>query len=438
MGTGQTSCNTGLITIRSFELTSNRFKIVHCDNFPLWKCNWIFHDFLFFCGKLIHYEVVKIFITDSCIFEVKTTFIAQNMLKRTIEKISRKSFLIHVICWTLFITYELTMVYIGLGTLERPWVYVLFYTINISFFYLFATLLNYVSKERERRYFKGIAGYLVLLSLYLLIKSAADNLVNSSPVNPSKPFIYVEDFLQRNIMRALNFSILAMFYWSAGRIAFFKRQTLEAEKRQLVIEKENAELETQLTRSRNAYLQQQINPHMLFNALNFVYNSTQKYSDDAAECIWLLSEIMRFSLEEADPDGKIRLGREVEQIENLIAINRYRFKEPLHLNLQKAGDFASYKIIPLILLTLTENVFKHGNLTDANFPAVLELTVDENGQVTFYSRNLKKSKNEHPRMRKAVGLQNIRLRLDAFYRSGYQLKIDEPGDFYELNLTLQL
>lgn len=360
------------------------------------------------------------------------------MLKRLIEKISRKSFLIHVICWTLFIAYELIMTYIALGALERPYVYLIFYSINISFFYLFATLLNYVFQGRPPRYFKGIVGYLLLLSLNVTAKSVADHLVDSSPANSSRSFIYVEGFFQRNIMRALHFTMLGMFYWSAGRIAFFKRQTLEAEKRQLVIEKENAELEMQLTKSRNAYLQQQINPHMLFNALNFVYNSTQKYSEDAAQCIWLLSEIMRFSLEEADSDGKIKLDREVEQVDNLIAINRYRFKEPLHLNLNMHGDFNSYKIIPLILLTLTENVFKHGDLTEVDSPAILKLTVDENGQLTFYNRNLKKSKNGHPRQRKAVGLQNIRLRLDAFYKGSYQLQINEPGDFYELTLTLQL
>lgn len=330
------------------------------------------------------------------------------------------------------------MVHIALGTIEKPHVYLVFYFINISYFYLFATLLNYVFKKRKYRFFKGIAGYLLLLSLYLTTKTVADLLVNSSPANPSNSFIYVEGFLQRNIMRALNFSILAMFYWSAGRIAFFKRQTLEAEKRQLIIEKDNAELETQLTRSRNAYLQQQINPHMLFNALNFVYNSTQKYSDDAAQCIWLLSEIIRFSLEEADPDGKIKLEREVEQIENLIAINRYRFKEPLHLKLEMHGDFSRHKIIPLILLTLTENLFKHGNLTEANSLAILKLTTDENGQLTFYSRNLKKSKNGHPRQRKALGLQNIRLRMDSFYKDNYKLEINEPGEFHELTLTLKL
>ncbi|WP_165456438.1 sensor histidine kinase [Pedobacter kyonggii] len=205
-----------------------------------------------------------------------------------------------------------------------------------------------------------------------------------------------------------------------------------------MIEKTNAELETRLAKTHNAYLQQQINPHMLFNALNFVYNSAQKYSDDAANCIWLLSEIMRFSLEEAGPDGKIELTREVEQIENLVAINRYRFREPLYISVEIGNDLGQYQIIPLILLTLTENIIKHGHLTDPNSPASLKLYADETGKLTFYSLNLKKSKNGHPRQRKALGLQNIRLRMDSFYKNDYKLEINEPGEFYELTLTLKL
>ncbi|CAH0134913.1 Sensor histidine kinase YehU [Pedobacter sp. Bi36] len=361
-----------------------------------------------------------------------------NLKSLKLSKLTRKTIIIHTSFWTLFIAYELFLVYYQIGSLERPLIYIVFYTINFAFFYSCLHVLNYTLEGLKKNYIRGVAAYLALLILYLIIKGFADYLLgNPQPANYN-PFIYINQFLARNIARAGYFTLLAIFYCSAKYVAHYKRQALEAEKRQLIIEKNNAALEAQLTKSRNAYLQQQINPHMLFNALNFVYNSAQKYSDDAANCIWLLSEIMRFSLEEAGPDGKIKLDREVEQIENLIAINRYRFKEPLYLKLEMHGDLSRYKIIPLILLTLTENLFKHGNLTELTAPAVLKLTADETGQLTFYTRNLKKSKNGHPRQRKALGLQNIRLRMDSFYKDNYKLEINEPGEFYELTLTLKL
>ncbi len=363
---------------------------------------------------------------------------AINSIKFPFQSLSLNILTSHIICWLAFITYELSMVYFAFGTIERPYVYFIYYPINICFFYLYVTLLNHTIIGWKVKFFALIIGYFSLCVLYLLVKYAADYLLEDIPkVNGDSP-LSIQAFSTRNIARGLNFTILGTFYWSASHISYFRKKFQQSENQKLAIEKANAELETQLTKAHNAYLQQQINPHMLFNALNFVYNSAQKYSDDAANCIWLLSEIMRFSLEEADPDGKIRLDREVEQIENLVAINRYRFKEPLYISIELSSDLSRFKIIPLILLTLTENLFKHGDLTEADSPAVLKLTTDESGQLTFYSRNLKKSKNGHPRQRKALGIQNIRLRMNSFYKGNYKLEINEPSEFYELTLILKL
>jgi len=358
--------------------------------------------------------------------------------KLEIKQLTFKTILLHIVCWVLFAGYELSVVYYSIGKLDNPYVYIVYYPINITFFYLHVRILNNTFRGR---YFSPIAAlfvYALLLLLYLSVKFVADYILGNQKFSTENPFIYVQSIFIRNVSRGVYFTVLATFYWAAGHLSYFRRQALEAEKRQLIIEKENAKLETQLTKSQNAYLQQQINPHMLFNALNFVYNSVQKHSDDAANCIWLLSEIMRFSLEEAGPDGKIYLSREIEQIENLIAINRYRFKEPLYISVEIGNDLNDHQIIPLILLTLTENIFKHGNLTDPNSLAKIQLSTYDNGKLTFHSLNLKKSKNGHTRHRKAFGLQNIRLRLDSFYRDNYTLQINEAGEFYELTLTLQL
>ena len=219
------------------------------------------------------------------------------LLKFEIKRTTRKIILVHIVCWILFAAYELTAVYFSIGKLENPHIYLIYYPINITFFYLYIKILNNGFRERVFSPPTVLMAYMLLLASYLTVKFAADYLLGDQNLNINNPFVYVQGIFLRNVTRAIYFTVLATFYWSAGQIFYFRRQALEAEKRQLVIEKENAELETQLTRSRNAYLQQQINPHMLFNALNFVYNSTQKYSDDAAQCIWLLSEIMRFSLE---------------------------------------------------------------------------------------------------------------------------------------------
>ena len=362
---------------------------------------------------------------------------ATNSWRSMTKVLSGKVVLNHVICWVLFITYELTIVFLAVGKLENPEIYIVYYLINISYFYLYIELINITFNGRKIKYVQGLLRYLGLLIIYLLVKSMADYLLDDHHPQINNAAVFIQGFFPRNITRAAYFTLFGTFYWSASHISFFRKQTTAAEKQQLVVQKEKAELETLLTKSRNAYLQQQINPHMLFNALNFVYGSAQKYSEEAANCIWLLAEIMRFSLEETGPDGKIVLERETEQIKNLLAINRYRYNEPLHIHVEMEGDFSRLTIIPLILLTLTENIFKHGNLVTETQPATLRIQADENGRLVFYSRNLKKSKSEYRRS-KQIGLQNVRIRLDSIYPGKYSLDIVEPGEFYELTLALNL
>lgn len=362
----------------------------------------------------------------------------RNLLKSIIQVASSKIFHIHILCWLLFITYEIAMVYYSMRSIEKLHIYFIYYIINISFFYLYVSLLKHTFLPQNLRYVHGIIGYLLLLASYFLIKSIADFSLESKPLTNHAPFSYTKEFLPRNILRVFYFTILGTFYWLSGRIFYFKNKITKAEKLHLIAQKEKAELEIQLAKSRNAYLQQQIKPHLLFNTLNFVYSNAQKYSDDAAHVIWLLAEIMRFSLEEPDYDGKINLAREIEQIENMVALNHYRFEKPLHISVEMQGNFSNFQIIPLILLTLTENIFKHGDLTEVTQPATLNITIDEIGEMVFFSRNLKKSKNKHPRSQQALGLENVRIRLDATYSGNYKLNITEPDEFYELTLTINL
>jgi len=361
-----------------------------------------------------------------------------NLLKLLTKRVTEKTLWAYILFWNLFIVYELTFLYFTIGTIERPYVYLIYYPINIGFFYLYIELLNYVFVSHKFRYFQGIAGYVMLLAVYFLVKFVAEYFLESLTLKNINSFTYIRDFLPRNILRAFYFTILGTFFWSAGHISYFRRQAQEAENLHLIAEKEKAELEMQLAKSRNAYLQQQIKPHLLFNTLNFVYSSAQKYSNDAAHVIWLLAEVMRFSLEEPDCNGKINLAREIEQIENMLELNRYRFENPLYISLEMQGNFSNFQIIPLILLTLTENIFKHGDLTEAIQPATLHITIDEVGKLVFVSRNFKKSKNKHPRSQQALGLENVRIRLDATYAGNYKLNIIESNEFYELTLKLNL
>lgn len=343
----------------------------------------------------------------------------------------------HIICWLVFISYELWIVYALAGKLENLHAYVVYYLINISFFYGCLAILKTAFKVSRIDFLRGGLYFLLLLTFYLSLKGVADYWLDAQRLPSENPFIYPKRFYQRNLIRGLYFALLAIFYWSAGHISFLKKEKETVESKQILAEKENAELEAALAKTQNAYRQQQMNPHMLFNTLNFIYNQVQRHSEDAARCVWLLTEIMRFSMNSTESDGKIVLESEVEQIENMLEINSYRFQYPIFVDVHIDGEFRHNRIIPLILLTLTENVFKHGDLTQESDPAQINLSINENGRMHFATRNLKKAESAHLR-NQHLGLNNVRIRLDAEYKDRYTLEIAETENEFELSLTMNL
>src|SRR6201999_3176822 len=104
--------------------------------------------------------------------------------------------------------------------------------------------------------------------------------------------------------------------------------------------------------------QNQISPHLLFNSLNFIYSSIHKLSEKAGKGVMLLSEIMRYSLVSSEDNRTVLLPQEVDQIQKLIELTHLRFEQQLFISFKKKGKLAEVKILPLVLITLVENMIK--------------------------------------------------------------------------------
>jgi len=204
-----------------------------------------------------------------------------------------------------------------------------------------------------------------------------------------------------------------------------QRKILEAQKMQLEIEKSQANFN---------FLKAQINPHFLHNTLNFLYAKSLPYSPELSEGILTLSEIMRYALSEGNTkDGKVALSDEIEHVRNVIKINQLRFSNKLKVAFDVKGVVNGATIIPLVLITLVENAFKHGDLKSSEFPIDIQLNV-ENGTMHFYCRNRKK--NGPKELSTGIGLDNIKKRLDLAYGADYSLNIKDEAEFYTTELTI--
>ena len=137
------------------------------------------------------------------------------------------------------------------------------------------------------------------------------------------------------------------------------------------------EQERLLLQARMVALQNQINPHFLFNTLNTISSLVRFDPDRAREMILKLATILRRLLNSTD--SFVPLRDEVEFIDNYLDIEVVRFGHD-KLRVLKELDPASLEVlIPSMLLQpLVENCIKHG-LT----PKV------EGGSITLRSRLIK-------------------------------------------------
>jgi LytS/YehU family sensor histidine kinase len=89
-------------------------------------------------------------------------------------------------------------------------------------------------------------------------------------------------------------------------------------------------------------------------------------------------------------------------------------------------------MIPFVLITLVENIFKHADLSGNNkIDIVIEI---ENGRLRYNSSN---KKNNGPKeLSTGIGLNNIKKRLDIAYDKNYSLDIKEDESAYTTELII--
>jgi LytS/YehU family sensor histidine kinase len=236
--------------------------------------------------------------------------------------------------------------------------------------------------------------------------------------------------------RALYFLAFSTAYYLVRRLIIYRQAIATAERAQLIALKENALLEKDNAELRYAYLQQQINPHFLFNTLNFIYTTVYKVSREAADAVVMLSDVMRYSLETYDGSGKTVLSAEVEQIRTLVALHRMRYEQDELIELNLSGEPEGLTIIPLVLLTLAENMLKHGNFGPGTSPATIHIAVDDRKRLRFGTRNEVKRKRAEGNG--GIGLANVRKRLEHSYPGAYSLEIAANEEEFVLELKIQL
>jgi len=183
-------------------------------------------------------------------------------------------------------------------------------------------------------------------------------------------------------------------------------------------------------------LKNQLNPHFLFNTLNNLYALSLKKSHKSPEVIERLSDILDHILYKCNEDF-VSINGEISLLENYISLEKLRYGKRLNIEFNYKVE-EDVKIAPLLLLTLTENAFKHGVEEEVNIAIIkiqLNVTVKE---IYFNIENTIALKNTTNAKRESIGLKNIKKQLNLLYTSNnYNLHFNEIDNIFGVQLKLK-
>ena len=204
----------------------------------------------------------------------------------------------------------------------------------------------------------------------------------------------------------------------------------EAQKRALQLEKEKTETELKLLKS-------QLNPHFLFNTLNNIYSLSFISQPATSKSIAGLAEILDHILYRCN-ELYVSLQAEINLIRNYIELEKLRYDERLTVNFNVDMQ-RDAEIVPLVLLSLVENAFKHGASDDAGAPVIdIDLRVDAVRFIFEISNTVAMQKNAAAEnTSNGIGLNNLRRQLDLVYGENYSLDVVQGGRYFTVKLTIR-
>jgi hypothetical protein len=182
-----------------------------------------------------------------------------------------------------------------------------------------------------------------------------------------------------------------------------------------------------------AILKLQVSPHFLFNTLNNIRWLIRSRSERAEEAVVKLSQLLRYILYQTN-DEKVPLEREVENLTDLISLQKMRLNNEQLVEFTVTGDATGKSIIPLLFVPLVENFFKHGDF-DHDHHSRITININDN-RVIFETENATREKTQAPDS--GIGMSNVKRRLELHYPGRHLLQISETGGVYKVQMELLL
>lgn len=174
-------------------------------------------------------------------------------------------------------------------------------------------------------------------------------------------------------------------------------------------------------------LQDQLNPHFLFNNFNMLISEIRRDPENAVCITERLADVYRYVLESKNFET-VSLSEEVGFIEAIIFLHRVRFGESLVVDVDLPDDVMEYRLPPLTLQILFENALKH-NVVSAERPLFIGIGVE--GDYLVVVNDIQPRKSTYST---GLGLKNIKMRYA--YLTERKVVVETEGERFKVKVPL--
>lgn len=183
-----------------------------------------------------------------------------------------------------------------------------------------------------------------------------------------------------------------------------------------------------------AWLQAQIQPHFLFNALSAVTALSDINLDKMRDLLFEFSNFLRNKFKFEDMDGLVPIETELSLVRSYLYIEKVRFEERLQV-VWEIDDCEDVKIPFLTIQPLVENAIKHGVMNRIRGGEItirisvrethVEITVEDDG-IGMAEDQVQQLLERKADSRSGVGLINTDQRLKRHFGTGLHIE-SRPG-----------
>lgn len=183
-------------------------------------------------------------------------------------------------------------------------------------------------------------------------------------------------------------------------------------------------------------LQEQINPHFLYNALDALYCMAIVHEEDEiATMVAALSDNFKLSLNKGN--NLIMVKDELDHIRAYITIQNMRYKDKFHVQIQVEENLMEKKILKLLLTPFVENAIYHGLETKLGEGNIWITGHEDNGKMIFTVIDDGVGVDDMSKLDKGYGINNVRERIELYYGGNSEVTItSEAGRGTRVKIVL--